>query len=237
MYDLCGVPFPIQHPLFAQDERVAKLVRRICDLIEIEADLDESMRAIEAIEQSQKMLAVDREKYVETNLALFGGFPLDEFVCDSLLAHAVMNYGNAFKKVNGRTSLSGNVQKIYKSNEVSQHQYLVDLRDQYFAHRAYQANKHRLFVLNTPQGPIINQSGQRVRLIVSRSVKIASVSKAISTTRQYVIGKREKYCNDLESHMNSVQKEVIARGRLGDQYFEYESQNPWLLRISPTSAM
>lgn len=234
IYDLVGVPFPMRHPLFAEDKRVTKMVERICSYIEIEADLDESMRVIEAIVQSQKMLADDREKYVETSLALFGGFPVDEYVCDSLLAHAVMNYGNAFRKVNGRTSLGDNVNKIFKSNEVSLHQFVVDLRDQYFAHRAYQANKHCLFVLNTPQGPIINQYGQRARLIVSKSVNISSCARAIAMTRQYVIAEREKYCTALELRLTPAQKEAIANGRLGDKYFEYESQNPWLLRMPAT---
>lgn len=225
--DLVGIPFPIQHPLFAQDDRVVKLVKEICDLVEMEADIDETICAINEIESLRNLLANS------PTLHWSGGLPTQERVGESLFTYAVMNYGNVYKTSIGRRSLKGEARDIHSEDNQVRHESVIRLRDKYVAHREYQANKHTLFVSDTPEGQEINLGGQRHRNIASRSVElVALVKEAAEVTKRYIATMISTRCKDLLLGLSSVQKHVIEAGSLGDRYFEYQLPDSWVLRAS-----
>lgn len=212
IYNLIGVPFPYNHPLFANDKRLSHIAKQLEDFIEISHDLGDIKRLLQSAELLTRRSPVDT--------------PFDPMsvntVCDALIAQAVMLYGKIFAETKGRTRLEA--KDVFGSieEEVRQsHDWVIQFRNKQFAHEEYRLNKHQLFVFpkSACSGKTVANSNAQIKRIVLHSSfewgRLSAVaqhlhdytdkkiqkleetfSKAITTEQQQYLVDRQEYIHE-----------------------------------------
>lgn len=200
-HDLVGVPVPISHPAFENDKGLLRKIKRIENLIELKIDM-------EAAEEALKTLDVCLNEDYANLIAKYGLGGM--FLPDYILSHVIVLYAKAFTESTCRTHLNGEVKNIF--DEGDNHQFVMKLRNNFYAHHALEANRHQIFCLpNKPRdGEVrLNPEGQKSKIVMAKSIDVNKVKACVAKVKIYLSHKILKLCNSVESSLTDEQKDVI----------------------------
>ena len=202
-YDLIGVPFPINHPLFFCDTALLNKIKKVEGLIELSHDFDNIESALTVLHGS-----LEKEKH-ELFLNEFG---LDgRLIPDMVLSYIVVLYAKSFTKSTGRTQLNDKIESIFGDN-TSSHQFVMDLRHYFYAHHGLEANRHQIFChKNKPnEGDIkLDPGSQRSQIIMSGSIDLSVIEQCVTAVKMYLINQIDNLCHNIEASLSTEQKDVI----------------------------
>lgn len=203
--DFVGVPIPIDHPKFCNDEKLQKKVKQIESLIELKHDIDEAKEALNALRHSVK-------KENGKNISLiFKCTPWK--ISEALLSFIVILYAKAFTESTGRTRLDGQVDEIF-GPDIDKHEYTMYFRNGFYAHQGIEANKHQLFCRpNTPlPGKVkLNADGFTTRIVMSLSIDLDKIEFCICRVEKYLGSRIDGLCKNVEENLSKEQVEILIK--------------------------
>jgi hypothetical protein len=203
--DMVGAPIPKDHPAFVKDLKIRKRIGQIEALIEIKRDMEDAKEASKAL---NNCLEAKNQKTIISTLGC-----MSFTILEALLSHIIVLYSKAFTESTGRTSLSRKVNEIF-GNSIDKHEYMIFLRNRFYAHHEIEANRHQLFFLpNVPtQGKIkLLPDGQTARILMSSSINIGVIDECISMVKEYLCKWIEGLCMNLENDLTPVQMQVLLQ--------------------------
>jgi len=206
-HDLIGIPFPVDHPEFTNDQPLKHLIFRIESLIEIGHDLDDILGLVTATLK----LKDDHMLSVRLGGGLFGLVP------STLGQSALLIYARCFNSSTRRTRLDA--PDIFTSTEnLETHANIMAIRDRFIAHQGSNANQHHLFVLPGTDGREIslNPSGQTSRLIFDSAIDWSKFILNVKTIQSYVQERIHQSCKRVEGHLSEKQIDVINSMDVGE---------------------
>lgn len=225
--DLIGVPIPVDDPEFSRDKKLLRKIKKLESLIEIEHDIRDAKEALMALQNSM----IDENW--ETIAVLFSCVPLR--VSESLLSYCVVLYAKAFASGTGRTKLEE--QKIFGKDDIDKHEYMMSLRNGFYAHHGIEANRHQLFCLpnNPTKGKVkLRPRGQSTRVIMPSWVNLEKIEFCIMKVEKYLIDKINDLCTSIENEMDEKQLKILTetpKTELMSQYWRENKES----RIDPFS--
>ncbi|RLB39477.1 MAG: hypothetical protein DRH12_11455 [Deltaproteobacteria bacterium] len=203
--DFVGIPIPIDQPEFKNDARLLRKIKQLESLIEIQYDMYDAEDALRALRHIQ---TVESQQRIQKLLNCCYPWTISE----CMLSYVVVLYAKQFRSSEGRTSLAQQVDKIFNKDK-DKHRYTMDLRDKFYAHHEFEANRHQLFCL--PNCPVpgkvkINRPGQTTRTPMSMMVDLNKIEFCISKVQEYLQDRIEGLCTDIESNLTPNQLKVIV---------------------------
>lgn len=202
-YDLVGVPFPVNHQLFCLDKKLLNKIKKVEGLIELSHDFSNLDDAITVLYSSQTQ---DKAGLLLNEFGL-GGRLLQEMA----LSYIVVLYAKAFTESTGRTQLTDKTQAIF-GNNISSHEFVLDLRNNFYAHHGIEANRHQIFChKNKPsKGEVkLDPKSQRTEIVMSGSVDLSEIHMCVTTVKKYLIDQIDNLCINIENTLTTEQKDVI----------------------------
>lgn len=195
VHDLVGIPFPKTAPLFASDTATLSRVRHVEDLIEIHNELSTLQHQLDS---AQKLVKADQSKVFD-----IAGMPL--YLTQSLTIGCVVTYAKSFQS-SGRLMLQA--EKIFKGNPLEEmHEFLMDLRNKWFAHQELVGDRHHLFLFQDPENARIrlNPYGQHHHVLVSHGLDWEGFSACVNLCIEHVRALIASACESLESFLSPEQ--------------------------------
>ena len=225
-HDFVGVPFPVNHPLFCGEKALLKKIKKVEGLIELSHDFDNIEEALTILHKSLE----NKKRDTLINEFGLGGllFP------DIVLSYIIVLYAKSFTKGTGRTQLSGEIEAIF-GNDASQHNSVMDLRHNFYAHHGIEANRHQIFCLrNKPEeGEIkLSPGSQRSQIVMSGSIDLKVIEYCVTTVKTYLSGYITDLCCNVETSLSDEQKEVINNAPR-DELFKDNWKDSLENRVSP----
>lgn len=208
VYNLAGVPFPIDHELFSQDTELINKLKRIADFVEIRSDMREADEAIDAL-----AFSYGKEKDMGK---IFG--PTMTIPRESLLSFAVVIYAKAFNKSKGRTSLRDKVDKIFSDPDYMDiHKQMIDFRNKVYAHRESDHNEYSIMCYYADNRVRLNTDSNVRRKLFAFGLdkeKIKFVKNLINQVIKFLDSEIENLCHDIEQGLTKEQIEFIGKNPL-----------------------
>lgn len=204
-FDFVGVPIPIHRPEFKNDTALQKSIRQLESLIEIQYDMFDAQDALIVLGN-----CLNNEKLQKVAELLNCLYPWT--VPESILSYIVVLYAKEFRESKGRTSLASKAHAIFK-NDIDKHKYTMDLRDKFYAHHQFEANRHQLFCLPnvpTPGKVRINRPGQTTRTPMSMTVDPKIIAFCISKVQEYLQAEIDGLCGRIENNLKDEQLKILV---------------------------
>lgn len=227
-YDLVGVPIPIDHPKFKEDALLQKKIRQIESFIEIEHDMEKAKNALIAFHNSIKN---ENQKSI---MSLFDCGPFE--ISETILSFIIILYAKAFTGGTGRTKLKAG--DIF-GQEKEQHDYIMDLRNKFYAHQEIEANRHQIFCLPNVPSPgkiTLNLFGQATTIVMLLSIDPNKIEFCVSRVEEFLISKITELCKNIEKNLRLDQIEVLTKTPKDELLSKYwihnASYNPFSRRGS-----
>lgn len=217
---MVGVPFPAEHPNFANDMKLQKRIGQLESLIEIRHDMDDAEEASKALHTSLSA------KNQDTIMSTFG-CPFWT-ISEAILSYIVVLYSKAFNEATGRTSLSGDVDEIF-GDAKDKHKDMTELRNGFYAHHRIEANRHQLFFFpNIPSpGTIkLHPSGQTTRYLMSTSIDVEIVIFCVSKVKEYLSKRIDDLSKSIENDLTFDQKEHLLQTPNAVLFEKHWRENP-----------
>ena len=202
--DLVGVPIPIDLPEFQNDANLLKRIRQLESLIEIQYDMYDAQEALRALQNSRNN--ENQQKLCE----LLNCYPWT--ISECILSYVVVLYAKEFRSSEGRTSLARQVDEIFDKDK-DKHDYTMDLRDKFYAHHEFEANRHQLFCLpNVPDPGMIrlNRPGQTTRTPMSMTVDPKKIEFCISKVQKHLQARIDGLCMRIENNLTDEQLKILV---------------------------
>lgn len=178
LYDFAGFPFPLSHPDFKSDEALLRKLDVLGTYVEM---LREYRDAFEIV---QALMGDD----VEQDFSNFGMLALR--MPDMLLSYAILQYAKPFVESKGSTNLIGKENVISDdANFIEFHNFVMNLRHQFYAHRELNINRHQINVMkNYPEPNDIEliTEGQSKIMIVYKSIELEMFSANICAVAKHI---------------------------------------------------
>lgn len=203
--DCVGLPFPADHPDFKNDQGLSKKIIQLESYIEIENDIYDIEKGLFALRNSMKKEAR------QSIPSLFGCIDWIMIIPESLLSYIVLLYAKAFTASRGRTTLESKVNDIF-DNRLDKHEYIMNLRNRFYAHQKIEANRHQLFYF--PNNPSrceikINPSGQTIRILMSDSVDYENIEFCVAKVKEFLRGRIDGLCKFIEKNLSDKQLDIL----------------------------
>jgi len=202
--DLVGVPIPIDLPEFRNDATLLKKIKQLESLIEIQYDMYDVEDALRALQNSRS--SKNQQKLCEI---LNCCYPWT--ISECILSYVIVLYAKQFMSSEGRTSLARQVNAIF-GNDKDKHDYTMDLRNKFYAHHEFEANRHQLFCLPnvpTPGMVRLNRPGQTTRTPMSMSVDPKKIDFCISKVQQHLQDRIDGLCTHIENDLTDDQLKIL----------------------------
>lgn len=203
VFDLVGIPFPIDHKLFSGDTNLINKVRQLNNYLEISSEYNELREALDIWIRSLDWSFEDLKHLVG----------ISQMLPKALLSHIVITYAKAFTDSHGRTNLIKKVSEIFDDNEVHRHEELMFIRNNYSAHHGIKADSHQLFFFQSPETESVKlktfsgTGGYRIDL--GRSLDPNIVIFCVDKVSAYLIKETEKIAKNIEDNLTPKQIEHI----------------------------
>lgn len=213
--DLVGVPIPVDLPEFKNDTKLLRGIAKVESLIEITYDMEDADDALTALKNSIK------NENQSKIISIFNCMPYK--IAESLLSYIVVLYARAFNRSIGRTKLDNKTNEIFKEN-IDKHEYIINLRNKFYAHQMVEANKHQMFYRpNTPvSGKVsLNRTGQTKRVFMPMSIDIETVHFCISKVKEYLEKTIDKLCAHIENSFTKKQLEILLKASKEESINKY----------------
>ena len=203
--DFVGVPIPIDRPEFRNDATLQKKIKQLESVIEIQYDMYDAEDALRALQNCRN--SENQQKLCE----LFNCcYPWT--ISECILSYVVVLYAKQFRSSEGRTSLARQVDEIFNKDK-DKHVYTMDLRDKFYAHHEFEANRHQLFCLpNVPAPGMVrlNRPGQTTRTPMSMSVDPKKIEFCISKVQEHLQARIDGLCTRIEKGLTDEQLKILV---------------------------
>lgn len=198
--DLIGIPFPKDHPLFKNEEKLLKKIFQIESMVEIRHDLDDVLGIISATLKLMENEALS----IHLSGGIFGLVP------SALGQSALTLYARCFNESGGRTRLDP-VAVFTEKSALESHKKFHSIRNKFISHQASNANKHYLFIIpSVNKNPIrLNTGGQTSRLHFHHAI---DWMEFISITRHainYIDKHTDELCSAVVASLSQKQTDAI----------------------------
>lgn len=169
--DLAGFPFPLTHTEFSHDTALKKKIAVLGTYVEINREFQDAFEVIKILQ------ADDLDKKFSSFGALAMKMP------DMLLSYSILQYAKPFVESQGSTNLIGKERAISSDTAFLEfHDFLMKIRNKFYAHRELNINRHQLHVLqNFPEDGEIDliTDGQSRVMLVHKSINLAQFNRNI----------------------------------------------------------
>jgi len=216
VHDLVGIPFPRSAPLFANDAPILAKVRRVEDLVEIHNELTGLEHQIDAAE---KLISADPGKILD-----IAGVHI--YLIQAVTIGCVVTYAKNFKS-SARLMLQASA--IYRAGDLlDMHDFLMDLRDKWFAHQELVGDKHHLFLFQDHANARVklNPYGQHHHVLVGAGLDWAAFRNCVGHAIAHLKIQISDAYGTLESSLSKEQVEFLNGLDRDSAINDYWDQQP-----------
>jgi hypothetical protein len=191
-YDLIGVPFPKDAPIFASDRRLQEKLSKLESFIEMHHDIHEI----------ESYIAI-AGKIQEEVLQCQQGAILSYNVRDALSVAAIVLYAKLFKSSQGRTKLN----KLDIFPDTTAHDFFMDVRDKFLAHQEWNANKHQVFFFQESKNSRLrmNPFGQTTRIPIWPNLDWERLNNCTCQVGEYLKTSINCICKSIQDSFRTEQ--------------------------------
>ncbi len=204
MYNLVGVPIPIENEIFSHDKQLIRKLEQISDLVEIKSDINEAKSYLDAL-----FLSHNKEN------KLFEIFLLQNFaVIEALLLSAIVTYSKSFNTSTGRASLKNKKNKIFveDSDLLEIHNLIIDARNKIYAHRESNHNQYNVMCFFDGDNIKINPNSNNKRRLFAygcEKTDLEKIEKLFNFVIHYLESQIQSLCTNIESNLSQEQINYI----------------------------